>query len=369
MGADDKFIPWVRPVVEFDGELRADIRAAFEYGRLTNQGPVLLRLEKEAARFLGVEDAVALSTGTAALHLGLQALGLQAMDLAGAEAVLPAFTYPATLNAVIHAGMRPVFCDIDPDTWTMCPRALEKVLNERRDAEVVIPVNVFGVPPDIGDAAREKTVVVDNAHGFGSRGLDVPVHACAYSLHATKILPAVEGGLLTSGDAGLLAEVRRLRNHGLAEDPLDSRPGFNEKMSELHAAVGLCSLRALKGALARRKEYAERLRVFIQNLCGEAFTVQKIPAGVESNHQNLGVLCKTGAAECQKGLEARGVGSRRYFYPPLHRLRFVDNPPNLPVTDRVADSILCLPLYSRMDGETLDRIEHALLETSRSLPG
>jgi len=364
MASDSEFIPWVRPVVEIDEEMRADLRAAFEYGRLTNQGPVLRRFEAEAARCLGVDDAVALSTGTAALHLALAAL-----DLAGAGAVLPAFTYPATQNAVIHAGMRPVFCDIDPDTWTLCPRALEKVLDEHPEVKVVIPVNVFGVPPDIGDVARQKTVVIDNAHGFGSRGAGDAAKASAYSLHATKILPAAEGGLLTSGDAGLLETVRQLRNHGLAEDPLDSRPGFNEKMSELHAAVGLCSLRALKGTLARRREYAERLRGFIRDRCGGAFTVQKIPAGVESNHQNLGVLCRDGALGCQRELEARGVGSRRYFYPPLHRLRFIEDPPGLPVTDRVADSILCLPLYSRMDEAILARIEQALLETSRSLPG
>jgi dTDP-4-amino-4,6-dideoxygalactose transaminase len=363
MGTGPEFIPWVRPLVEVDQELRADLRAAFEHGRLTNQGPVLKRFEKEAARFLQVEDAVALATGTAALQLCLVAL-----DLAGREAVLPAFTYPATQNALIHAGLKPVLCDIDPDTWTLCPRALEQVLDEHKDSGVVIPVNVFGVPPDIGEVAGQKTVVVDDAHGFGSSP-DIPAVARAYSLHATKILPAVEGGLLTSGDAGLLETVRRLRNHGLAEDPLDSRPGFNEKMSELHAAVGSCSLRALPAALARRREYAERLRGFIRDQCGGAFTVQEIPAGVESNHQNLGVLCRAGAAECQRELEARGVGSRRYFYPPLHRLRFIDDPPALPVTDRVADSILCLPLHSRMDEETIERIERALLETARSLPG
>ena len=362
MGSDPEFIPWVRPVVEFDDELRADLRAAFGYGRLTNQGPVLLRLEGEAARFLGAGDAVALSTGTAALHLCLSALGVR-----GAGAVLPAFTYPATLNAVIHAGLRPVFCDIDPDTWTLCPRALEKVLQEHPDVKAVIPVNVFGVPPDIGDVAGQKTVVVDDAHGFGSGGGSA-ADARAYSLHATKILPAAEGGLLTAKDAGLLETVRRLRNHGLAEDLLDSQPGFNEKLSELHAAVGLSSLRALPAVMVRRREYAARLRDFIKEKCGGAFTLQDIPAGVETNHQNLGVLCRDGAEECQRELESRGVGSRRYFYPPLHRLRFVDKPPRLPNTDRVADSILCLPLHSRMEEETLARIEQALLETSGSLP-
>jgi dTDP-4-amino-4,6-dideoxygalactose transaminase len=365
MGSDPEFIPWVRPWVEVDQELLADLQNSLESGRLTNQGPFAERLEKEAARFLGAEDAVALSTGTAALHLALAAL-----DLAGAEAVLSAFTYPATLNAVIHAGMRPVFCDIDPDTWTLCPRALERVVENHREAKVVIPVNVFGVPPDLEALVRQKiAVVVDDAHGFGSRRSAGPVTARAYSLHATKILPAAEGGLLTAADPGLLEKVRRLRNHGLAVDPLGSRPGYNEKMSELHAAVGLCSLRSFQDALARRKEYATRLRGFIRDRCGGAFTIQKIPAGVESNHQNLGVLCRAGAADCRRMLEARGVGSRRYFHPPLHRLRFMESPVKLPVTDRVSDAILCLPLHSRMDEETLARIERALLETSGSRPG
>lgn len=365
-------IPWVRPILDPDESLLADIRAALSSGRVTNDGPMLREFERRVAEYLGAEDCVAVSSGSAALLLAIWAL-----DVRGGTAVLPAFTFPATLNAVLLAGMTPVFCDIDPDTWTMSPTHLERVLAADPAIRLVVPVNVFGVHPDLRGLRRvigggNVALLLDNAHGFGSEqgGARSPRDAAvqAYSFHATKLLPAVEGGAIVAADPRLLAEVRRLRNHGVASEPMASRPGFNAKMSELHAAVGLRSLQAIDGVLARRRDYATRLRRTMATECGGAFTVQAIPPGMRSNFQNLGVLCRRGgrpdAAAIQTALDHAGIETRRYFWPPLHQLPEHRGRCSLPVTDAVSEAILCLPLHSRMDPAVLDRIEDALRQVA-----
>jgi dTDP-4-amino-4,6-dideoxygalactose transaminase len=368
-------VPWVRPDFEVDGALLAQIQGALVAGRVTNGGPLVQEFERCLAAYLGVEDCVAVSSGSAALLLAVQALGIP-----GAKAMLPSFTFIATLNALVHAGITPVFCDIEPDTWTLSPAHLARLLGADRDIRLVVGVNVFGVPPDLTSLGRAAdaagaALMLDNAHGMGTRAEGRP---CAvepkvqtYSFHATKTLPAVEGGAVVSADPRLLAEVRRLRNHGLAADPRASSPGFNAKMSELHAAIGLRSLRALDAAVERRRAYAERLRRTILDDCSGLFAVQRIPASVHSNFQNLGVLCRLAkagdAARVQSKLAEAGIETRRYFWPPLHCLDGCRGPDELPVTDEVARTILCLPLHSRMEPAALERVESALRSAALEL--
>ena len=363
-------VPWVRPILESDAGLLADLQLALSTGRVTNDGPSLRALERELARYLGVDDCVAVSSGSAALLLSIWGLGLR-----GGTAVLPSFTFIATLNAVVHAGLTPVFCDIEPDTWTLSPAHLRQLLATVPDVRLVVPVNVFGVPPDlaaVGAAADAAgaAVLYDNAHGLGTvqDGARCPMEPAAqtFSLHATKTLPAVEGGAVVACDPRLRAELRRLRNHGVGPDPRALSLGFNAKMSELHAAVGLRSLRGLDAALARRRAYAERLREGIRADGAARFTVQAIPAGVHTNFQNLGVLCRRGgqadAAATQAALAADGIETRRYFWPALHQVPAVAAPSAaaLRVTEAVAEAILCLPLYSRMAPAVLERIAAAV---------
>lgn len=365
---DRERVAWVRPVFEADDALLADIRETLVSGHVTNNGLHLRDFERQVAAYLGVEDCVAVSSGSTALLLATHALGL-----AGAKVVLPSFTFIATLNAVVHNGMTPVFCDIEPDTWTLSPTHLSRLLAADPAIRLVIPVNVFGVPPDLRAIrgvldGTDAVLMLDDAHGLGTEregcrcGPEPAVRA--YSFHATKTLPAVEGGAVVASDPHLLAEVRRLRNHGVASDPLATMPGYNAKMSELHAAVGLRSLRGLAAALARRRQYAERLRRTLIQDCGSTFTVQGIPDSVRSNFQNLGVLCRrrgrADASAVQAALDRRGIETRRYFWPPLHQLPAYSGRFSLPVTDEVGAAILCLPLHSWMDASVLDRLEAAL---------
>ncbi len=363
-------VPWIQPIFEVDEALLADIRMVLASGRVTNTGPYLLDLERRLARYFGVEDCVAVSSGSTALLLATRALGL-----AGAKAVLPSFTFIATLNALVHSGMTPVFCDIEPDTWTISPTHLSRLLAADPAIRLVVPVNVYGVPPDLPAIRRVvdgagATLALDNAHGLGTERDGV---RCApeplvqtYSLHATKTLAAIEGGAVVAADRWLLAEVRRLRNHGLATDCLASTCGYNAKLSELHAVVGLRSLQGLDAALARRRQYAARLRRVLTEDCAATFTVQRVPDSVDCNFQNLAVLCRRGddVTAIQAQLDAEGIETRRYFWPPLHQLLAYRGRFSLPVTEQVGQTVLCLPLYSHMEPAVLERIEAALRRTA-----
>jgi dTDP-4-amino-4,6-dideoxygalactose transaminase len=365
-------VPWVRPIIETDDALLADIQIALSSGRVTNDGPYLREFEHRLAAYLGVDDCVVVSSGSAALLLATWALGMR-----GAKVVLPSFTFIATLNALVHGGMTPVFCDIELDTWTLSAAHLRRLLAADPAIRLVVPVNVFGVPPDLAGIRRslegtDAVLMLDNAHGLGTEqaGLRCASEPAVqtYSFHATKMLPAVEGGAVVASDARLLAELRRLRNHGIAAEPQASTVGYNAKMSELHAAVALRSLQTLDGALRRRRQYAGRLRRMLTEECGGTFAVQHVPEAVTSNFQNLGVLCHGGAGRdvmtIQAELERDGIETRRYFWPPLHQLPGYHGRSSLPVTDEVGRTVLCLPLHSRMDPQVLERIESALRRTA-----
>ena len=365
---DTDRVPWVRPFFEADDALLADIRRALVAGQVTNNGEFLRTLEAELARYLGVEDCVVVASGSAALLLAMRVLGL-----AGTRAVVPAFTFIATLNALVHSGVTPVFCDIDPETWTLSPTQAGRLLATDRAIRMVVPVNVFGVPPDLLARRRlvggtQTALLLDNAHGLGTEaaGRRCPPEPLiqTYSLHATKTLPAIEGGAVVASDPRLLAEVRRLRNHGLAADLLESTAGFNAKMSELHAVVALRSLRTMDAVLARRRAYAARLRQVLEKYGRGLFGMQRIPDGVQSNFQNLAVVCsredRGGLSAIQAEFAGAGVETRRYFWPPLHDLPAYRGRFTLPVTEAVARNVLCLPLHSLMEPAVLERIEAAI---------
>jgi dTDP-4-amino-4,6-dideoxygalactose transaminase/nucleoside-diphosphate-sugar epimerase len=376
MPASEGFaVPLVQPKVEPDGALLQKLALILTSGRLTNHGPEVQALERELAHFAGGGEVVAVANGFAALVLALQAalIGLPGGAAGRRKAVLPAFTYIATCNAVVDAGLDPVFCDVEPDTWTLDPAALQRVLVDHPDVAVVVPVNVFGVPARLDAIAQVAqaagaAVVLDDAHALGTDSppeRDGRLHAQvrALSMHATKVLPAAEGGAVVVRDPVLAAEVRRWVNHGLHREPLRSGPGWNFKLSELHAAVARHVLPRVPEHLQRRRTYAAQLREYIHG-CGDVFSAQRVPDGVTPSWQNLG-LCigRGGEPELQRVIAAAvalGVEARRYFWPPLHDMAGFAGGSRLPNTDDLCRRQFCLPLHSRMEPEVLQRIERAV---------
>ncbi|MDP6943693.1 MAG: DegT/DnrJ/EryC1/StrS family aminotransferase, partial [Myxococcota bacterium] len=332
-------MPAIRSQIEPDAELMAQLEDILRSGHVTNDGPRLVGFEAALAEWLGVTDAIGVGSGSAALTLGLAALGL-----GPGRAVLPSFTYIATVNAVVSAGLTPVFADIDPETWTLSTESVGEQLARYDDVRAVIAVNTYGVPAELGTlaeqlAAADCKLVSDSAHGMGTEAPEGRVHPApalhAWSLHATKVLPAVEGGVVTTRDPEVATEIRRLRRHGLAPDLRASSPGFNARMDELRAAIGHHSLQRLDGALSRRRAYVARLRRHLEANCSGRYQLQAVPEGVRPNGQNLAVLWR-GSADVDAVIAAladEGVQGHRYFWPALHGLDHFQGQPSLPVTE------------------------------------
>ena len=268
---------------------------------------------------------------------------------------------------------------IRDSTWTLCPQAVQRTLERHGDVRAVMSVTAYGVPADHDTLAEladsvGAAYIVDHAHGFGtergSHRVPAPATFAAWSMHATKVLPAIEGGFITSSDPARLALLRKLRRHGLEpDDMLRSIPGFNSRMDEIRAAVGRASLRRAGQALNRRRAIYNRLRNAAVQSRGGAFQVQRIPDAVHANGQNL-ALRWTGSAPIDAVIRAfarLGIEARRYFSPPLNHMDAFAGGDDLPVTEDLGRRILCLPLHTAMSRHEVQRVEAAIEAVAEQL--
>ncbi len=257
-----------RPAIE-SGDLQSLI-AVLATGHLV-QGRVVENFERKLGGLLGMEHAVAVSSGTAALHLALKALGIGRGD----DVVVPAFTFPATANVVEWLGARPVFCDIAPGSFNAGPEEVARAVTKKTRA--VIPVHTFGTPADvraIADAAagvfprrRKPLIVEDAACALGASLRQEPAGTMGdvgcFSFHPRKIMTTGEGGLVVTSDEAIALRVRSLRSHGLVRNGRGyemTEPGLNYRMTDLAAALGTTQLSRLESILARRARLAGSYR-------------------------------------------------------------------------------------------------------------
>ncbi len=358
----------VHPRLQPDRTLADSLFEVLHRRQLSNQGPEARRFEMAVAERLGAANVVAVSSGSAALLVSALALGARGV------AILPSFTFLATASAAVHAGLTPVFCDIDPHTWTLDPAHLAQLLDAHSHVGLVLPVTTFGVPPDLAAIdglakAGGATVLHDACHAFSALWNAAPVLARpgvhAVSLHATKTLSALEGGLVVTDDTALAQEVRALANYGFGStDRHAATPAFNFHFDEIRAHIGLHNLRRLDAEQQRRVEIAHRLRA-----AAAPFVVQQVPSFAQSSFQEVGVCFPVaehiGIDRLLRTLADLGVEGRRYFYPPLHQMhRFGDA--TLPVTDSIARRILCLPIHPNMANTEVDRVVTALTRLSET---
>jgi dTDP-4-amino-4,6-dideoxygalactose transaminase len=219
------------------------------------------------------------------------------------------------------------------------------------------------VPPDlpaIRSLIGDRPLLYDNAHGFGTEihgeryGAEADIEV--FSLHATKVLPSLEGGLVRCKSTAMRELVSALRNHGKTADPLNSHLGFNAKMNEWSAALALSSLAAVDATLERRRTYLFRLR---EALANAGFTVQALPDGVTPSGQDLVVRCSGNRQHVQQHFLAHGIETRPYFGVNLHQLSRFSSHPVLAITEALNASVLAFPLHSRMTEKELSRLEVA----------
>jgi len=335
----------------------AEVAAVLETGQLT-MGPKVAELEDELARACEVTHAVAVSSGTAALHLAVLALGIGPGD----EVIVPAYTFPATANVVALAGAKPVLVDVDPETFNLDPAQVEIT----RRTKAIVPVHLFGRPARL-EELPEATILEDAAGALGARrrgracgGLGA---AGCLSFHPRKIVTTGEGGAVTTNDPAVAERVRSYRHHGWSpSDRYDDMPGgaFNYRLADILCAVGIPQVRRLEELLAAREAvaagYAERL----------ADLPIRLPAADEGDRHGWQayVIQVEGRDEVMAKLRAQGIQCQIGTYA-LHRLSAYRDQGSFPGADRCFERALALPFHTRLTDGDLDRVAEALGDALR----
>jgi dTDP-4-amino-4,6-dideoxygalactose transaminase len=353
-------VPFVRPPAPPLATVMARLEPSYQRGLLTN-GPLVAELEARTAERLGVAHVVAVASCTTGLMLALRVLELRG------DVVLPSFTFSASAHAVAWNGLVPRFAECDPASFQL---DLADAAARLDGAGALLATHVFGAPCRPRDvvalgARAGVPVVFDAAHAFGSvhAGRNIGGFGAVevFSLTPTKPLVAGEGGLVATDDAALADAIRIGRDYANPGDYDTQFVGLNGRMSELHAAVALASLDELDRNLDRRRELAARYADGLEAVPGVA--MQAIDAGDVSTFKDFTIAVDPRAFGTTRdvlvrALRAEGVDTRCYFDPPVHRQRAYRSEPmaQLPVTDRVATSVVSLPIYPALDPATLDRI-------------
>jgi dTDP-4-amino-4,6-dideoxygalactose transaminase len=350
-----KKIAVARPVLPEIEDLSDGLRQIL-HTRILSKGPHVSEFEKMVAEHLGVKHAVAVSSCTSGLMLTYQGLGLTG------DVVVPSFTFMATVSALRWAGLRPIFADVDRTTTNLDPATAEAAITPATSA--IVAVHNFGNPADleelqqVADSHRVQ-LILDSAHGFGSlyQGEAVGPQGAAhvFSLSATKLLVAGEGGIVATNDDELAAKIRIGREFGNTGNYDSVIPGLNARLPEFNALLGQHGLRGLEAAVRHRNSIADLYRTQLGFLPGVEF--QEVRDGNRSAYKDFSITtdARFGLTrdELQIALAAENIETRKYYDPPVHRQlayeRFAPSEWDLPNTDFLAASILNLPIWSDMD--------------------
>lgn len=344
-------------------EFIEEIKPLWDTHWLTNMGPKHNALQAALREYLGVPNVELVTNGHMALELALQAL-----DLHG-EVITTPFTFASTTHAIVRSGLAPVFCDIDPVTFTLDPEKLENLINERTCA--ILPVHVYGNLCDVEaiDGIAKKhhlKVIYDAAHAFGEtykgRGAGTFGDASCFSFHATKVFNTVEGGAVTFADPALGERLYYLKNFGIKGPEEVVAVGANAKMNELCAAMGLCNLRHVDGEILKRKAVAEHYRERLAEVSGLVLNPEQ--KDVVPNYAYFPVVFEEkqfGADrdEVFAALARQGIGTRKYFYPLTSACAAFGgryDAAQTPAAQHVAERVLTLPLYADLALTDVDRI-------------
>lgn len=335
---------------------------------LTNGGPLHQRLELELAEYLGVEHLALFNNGTIALITALQALDLKD------EVITTPFSFVATANALVWHKNTPVFADIDPVTLNLDPEKIEAAITPRTSA--ILPVHCYGNPCDM-EAIRDIAdrhglkVIYDAAHAFGVHNETGSIlqrgDLSTLSLHATKVFNTFEGGAVICRDAEMKKRIDQLKNFGIIDEITITVAGSNGKMSEIHAAMGLAQLNHIDACIARRGQIDAAYRTALEDMPG----LTPLPKlhQTRSNYAYFPIIVDEDFPLDRDGLyealREQNILTRRYFHPLLSGLPMYTDlpsaaPANLPVATRMAQRVLCLPIFPAMTDSDQDRIISAL---------
>ena len=350
-------------------EYVAEIRDLWDTHFITNMGVKHNQLQAELEKYLGVNNCTLFANGHAALELTLLALGLEG------EAITVPFTFASTTHAIVRAGLKPIMCDIRAEDGTIDPRLIEPLITERTSA--IVPVHVYGNICDVKaiDAIAAKhglKVVYDAAHAFGEsigkRSVASYGDASIFSFHATKVFNTIEGGAVCCNDEQLVKRLDLLKNFGIADAENVEAIGMNAKLSEFHAAMGLCNLRLLPEQIALRAQADARYHQRLDQVEGIRFVTAQLSDAVTSNHSYLAIAVEGrfhgGRDGLLDALAKQGIHARKYFFPCTSAYacyRATLDPSTTPVAKTLSEQVLCLPLFAGMTDGEVDRVCDALI--------
>ncbi len=335
-----------------------EISSLWDSHWLTNMGEKHKTLEQMLQGYFGAPNVTLFTNGHLALEGALAAFGLSG------EVITTPFTFASTTHAIARSGLTPVFCDVDPETYTLDPAKLEALITPKTSA--IVPVHVYGSLCDVEtiDALAKKhnlKVIYDAAHAFGVKKDGVSAacfgDAAMFSFHATKVFHTVEGGGVVYRDEALRQKLDSWKNFGYCSGEVQNIGG-NAKMSEFHAAMGICNLRHIDEYIAARKQVTERYRCNLAGLSGLQLMREQV--GVESNFAYFPVVfdgAKFSRDEAAARLAEHDIFARKYFYPLTnHCSAYGFHGDETPIAKYISDRVLCLPLYPELALEDVDRI-------------
>jgi len=338
------------------------LKPAWDRRWITNDGELHARLETELTRLLEVPYLNLFCNGTVALMTALKALNLEQ----GSVITTP-FTFPATVNVLFWSGLRPVFCDIQRDSYNLDPAKIEALIGP--DTRAILPVHVYGIPCDV-DAIKDIAdrnglpVIYDAAHAFGVRlrGDSVLCHGnlSMLSFHATKVFTTAEGGALATGDSELHQRARLLKNFGITGEESVVAPGLNGKMNEMQAALGLAQLAGLDANTEKRRRLDGIYRRLLKNEPG--LILLDIPRNVDPNYAYFPIRVREELFGMNRNmlydaLKLFNIQCRKYFYPLCSSHPWCHQQADtLPSAEAAAHEVLCLPIYGPLPEAWAEKI-------------
>jgi len=333
----------------------------YENGWLTNNGPLVQRLEKRLAEHLGVKNIVLVSNGTVALEIAYRTLGLKGF------VITTPFSFVATTSSLVTNQLLPIFADIDPNSFNLDPKNIKKLITPNTSA--ILPVHVFGNACEVEEIEQiankhDLKVIYDAAHAFDVKYKEKSVlnygDISTLSFHSTKLFHSIEGGALIINDDELVQKARYLINFGIKNTEEIPELGTNAKMNEFEAAMGLCVLDDIKEIKQKRKDILENYRKELKGLV----QFQKQNENATENYSYFPVVFTNEAQllKAQKALNEQEIFPRRYFYPSLDTLTYIEPKQECTISRDISKRILCLPIYAELEKNVQDIIIKAIKE-------
>jgi dTDP-4-amino-4,6-dideoxygalactose transaminase len=331
-------------------------------------GPMVTEFEKAFAKFAKTKHAIAMNSGTAALHSSLVAAGIGPGD----EVILPSFTFVATAEVIVMAGAKPVFVDINPDTYTVSPKLIEKAITKKTKA--IMPVDLYGLSADmkpireIADKHGLK-IVEDAAQAHGATYHGKPpgafADAACWSFYGSKNMTTGEGGMITTNDDAIAETPRCMRSHGEKEKYMSLMLGHNYHMPEIQAAIGCVQLRKLPKLVAKRRENAEKLNKVLGK--SKKLRLPTEPKGFRCSSYLYTVRLKNARRakrdEFVEALKQKGIGAFVCYVHPIHLMPYYRKfgKYRLPVTEKASEQVFSLPVHPGVTEEQNDFIGKTVL--------